>query len=137
VRRDTEILVVDDEVEVALALQAMLEETGYVTRVATNAKQAMKSLQARRPALVLTDVSMPGTMNGLMLAREIRQIFPGLPVLLITGNPAVTEAEGEYPLLHKPIVSRDLHAAIQRHLKPAEHESNVVPLFPRLSRQSS
>lgn len=137
VSRDTEILVVDDEVEVALALQAMLEETGYVTRVATNAKQAMKGLQARRPALVLTDVSMPGTMNGLMLAREIRQIFPDLPVVLITGNPAVIEAEGEYPLLQKPIVSRDLHAAIQRHLKPAEHESNVVPLFPRLSRQSS
>lgn len=137
VRRDTEILVVDDEVEVALALQAMLEETGYVTRVATNAKQAMKSLQARRPALVLTDVSMPGTMNGLMLAREIGQIFPDLPVLLITGNPAVAEAEGEYPLLQKPIVSRDLHAAIQRHLKPSAQEDNVVPLFPRLTRHTS
>lgn len=136
VRRDTEILVVDDEVEVALALQAMLEETGYITRVATNAKQAMKGLQARRPALVLTDVSMPGTMNGLMLAREIRQIFPDLPVLLITGNPAIAEEEGAYPLLHKPIVSRDLHAAIQRHLKPSE-QGNVVPLFPRLSRHSS
>jgi DNA-binding NtrC family response regulator len=135
VHRETEILVVDDEVEVALALQAMLEETGYVTRVATNARQAMKGLQARRPALVLTDVSMPGTMNGLMLAREIRQIFPGLPVMLITGNPAVAAAEEGYPLLQKPIVSRDLHAAIQRHLKPAEQD-NVVPLFPRLSRHS-
>jgi CheY-like chemotaxis protein len=137
VRRDTEILVVDDEVEVALALQAMLEETGYVTRVATNARQAMKSLQARKPALVLTDVSMPGTMNGLMLAREVRQIFPDLPVLLITGNPAVAEGEGEYPLLQKPIVSRDLHAAIQRHLKPLGQDNNVVPLFPRLSRHTS
>jgi CheY-like chemotaxis protein len=135
VHRETEILVVDDEVEVALALQAMLEETGYVTRVATNARQAMKGLQARRPALVLTDVSMPGTMDGLMLAREIRQIFPGLPVLLITGNPAVAAEEERYPLLQKPIVSRNLHAAIQRHLKPAEQD-NVVPLFPRLSRHS-
>jgi len=136
VRRDIEVLVVDDEVEVALALQAMLEETGYVTRVATNAGQVLKSLQARRPDLVLTDVAMPGTMNGIMLAREIRQIFPDLPILLITGNPAVVEDAGEYPLLQKPIVSRDLHAAIQRNLKPRE-VGKVVPLFPRTSRQQS
>ncbi|MFC4170874.1 response regulator [Microvirga sp. GCM10011540] len=135
VRRDTEILVVDDEVEVALALQSMLEESGYVTRVATNAGQVMKGLQVRTPDLVLTDVSMPGTMNGIVLAREIRQAFPALPILLITGNPAV-EGEGDYPLLQKPIVSRDLHAAIQRHLKPPE-ENKVVPLFPRASRQGS
>jgi CheY-like chemotaxis protein/signal transduction histidine kinase len=134
--RDIEILVVDDEVEVAQALQSMLEETGYVTRIATNAGQVMKSLKTRRPDLVLTDVSMPGTMNGIMLAREIRQIVPELPVLLITGNPAVTEDDGEYPLLQKPIVSRDLHAAIQRHLKPTE-ENKIVPLFPRASRHKS
>lgn len=136
VRRDIEVLVVDDEVEVALALQAMLEETGYVARVATNAGQVLKSLQARRPDLVLTDVAMPGTMNGIMLAREIRQIFPDLPILLITGNPAVGEDAGEYPLLQKPIVSRDLHMAIQRHLKPRE-AGKVVPLFPRASRRGS
>jgi len=136
VRRETEILVVDDEVEVALALQSMLEEFGYVTRVATHAGQVMKSLNVRKPDLVLTDVSMPGTMNGMMLAREVRHIFPDLPILLITGNPVVAEEEREFPLLQKPIVSRDLHAAIQRHLPPPD-QNNVVPLFPRSSRRIS
>lgn len=127
---NAEILIVDDEIEVALAFQSTLEEFGYVTSIATDAAQAMKNLKDRKPGLVLTDVAMPGTMNGVMLAREVRQIFPDLPVLLITGNPIVADEAGEFPLLHKPIISRDLHAAIQRHLVPQDSDK-VVPLFPR------
>jgi CheY-like chemotaxis protein len=129
VRNHTEILVVDDEVEVALALQSTLEEFGYVTSIATDAAQAMRSLSIRKPGLVLTDVTMPGTMNGAMLAREVRQIYPDLPILLITGNPVVADEASEFPLLQKPIISRDLHAAIQRHLVPQD-TNKVVPLFP-------
>ncbi|MEE1656823.1 response regulator [Microvirga sp. CF3062] len=131
----TEVLVVDDELEVALALQSSLEEFGYVTSIATDAAQAIKSLNARRPALVLADIAMPGTMNGVMLAREVRQIAPALPVLLITGNPVAADENSEFPLLQKPIISRDLHAAIQRHMNPPR-DSKVIPLFPRTSRRA-
>jgi CheY-like chemotaxis protein len=131
----TEILVVDDELEVALALQSSLEEFGYVANIATDAAQAIKALNARRPALVLADVAMPGTMNGLMLAREVRQIAPSMPVLLITGNPVAVDEGSEFPLLQKPIVSRDLHAAIQRHLNPPR-DGKVIPFFPRASRRA-
>jgi CheY-like chemotaxis protein/signal transduction histidine kinase len=131
----TEILVVDDELEVALALQSSLEEFGYVANIATDAAQAIKSLNARRPALVLADVAMPGTMNGFMLAREVRQIAPSMPVLLITGNPVAADEGSEFPLLQKPIVSRDLHAAIQRHLNPPR-DGKVIPFFPRASRRA-
>jgi CheY-like chemotaxis protein len=137
VRQNAEVLIVDDELEVALALQSTLEEFGYVTSIATDATQAIKNLEARRPGLVLTDVSMSGTMNGVMLAREVRQIFPSLPVLLITGNPVVADEVSEFPLLHKPIISRDLHAAIQRHLMPKEEANKVIPLFPRSTKRVS
>jgi CheY-like chemotaxis protein len=80
---------------------------------------------------------MSGTMNGVMLAREVRQIFPSLPVLLITGNPVVADEVSEFPLLHKPIISRDLHAAIQRHLMPKEEANKVIPLFPRSTKRVS
>ena len=130
-----EVLVVNDELEVALALQASLEEFGYVASIATDAAQAIRSLSARRPALVLADVAMPGTMSGIMLAREMRQIFPAMPVLLITGNPGAADGESEFPVLQKPIASRDLHAAIQRHLKP-QGDSKVIPLFPHPSRRA-
>ena len=137
VRRNAEILIVDDELEVALALQSTLEEFGYVNSIATDAAQAVKSLHSRKPGLVLTDVAMPGTMNGVMLAREVRQVFPGLPVLLITGNPVMAGEAGEFPLLQKPIVSRDLHAAIQRHLTPPDDGGKIVPLFPHSSQRVS
>ena len=135
VQNHTEVLVVDDELEVALALQSTLEEFGYVTSIATDAAQAVKALSTRRPALVLADVAMPGTMNGVMLAREVRQIFPSMPVLLITGNPVVVDEDSEFPLLQKPIVSRDLHVAIQRHLH-VKSDNKVIPLFPRASRRA-
>jgi CheY-like chemotaxis protein len=136
VSNHTEILVVDDELEVALALQSTLEEFGYVTSIATDAAQAVKALSSRRPALVLADVAMPGTMNGVMLAREVRQVFPGLPVLLITGNPVMADEDSEFPLLQKPIISRDLHAAIQRHLNVPSSDGKVIPLFPRTSKRA-
>jgi len=135
VQGHTEILVVDDELEVALALQSTLEEFGYVASIATDAAQAVKSLSVRRPALVLADVAMPGTMNGVMLAREVRQVFPSLPVLLITGSPDLAGGDSEFPLLQKPIVSRDLHVAIQRHLN-VHSDNKVIPLFPRTSRRA-
>jgi PAS domain S-box-containing protein len=127
-----EILVVDDEVEVALALQGMLEESGYAVRTAIGANEAIEALKSRRPNLLLTDVTMPGTMDGVALAREVRQIAPDLPVVLITGNPMVVAQSSEFPLLQKPIVSRELRSAIQRHLVPPQ-ENRVVPLFPRRS----
>ncbi len=136
VRDHTEILVVDDELEVALALQSMLEEFGYVASIATDAGQAIRSLGMHRPGLMLTDVAMPGTMNGVMLAREVRQIHPDLPILLITGNPVAADEASEFPLLQKPIVSRDLHAAIQRHLASPEADK-IVPLFPYASQRIS
>jgi CheY-like chemotaxis protein len=130
-----EILVVDDEVEVALALQGMLEESGYAVRTAIGADEAIEAIGARRPNLLLTDVTMPGTMDGVALAREVRQTVPDLPVVLITGNPMVVAESSEFPLLQKPIVSRELNAAIQRYLTVPD-ENRVVTLFPPAKRTS-
>jgi PAS domain S-box-containing protein len=126
--QSAEILLVDDEVEVALALQGMLDELGYATRIAIGAEEALEALRVRRPHLVLTDVTMPGTMDGLALGREIRGRDPDLPVILITGNPMVVPGS-EFPLIQKPIASRTLHMTLQRYLTPAAASANVVSLF--------
>jgi CheY-like chemotaxis protein len=132
------VLVVDDEVEVAFALQSMLQESGYTARMAVGADEALEALKARPFQLVLTDVTMPGTMDGVTLAREIRKSHPDMPVVLITGNPMVVAGASEFPLLQKPITGRDLRAAIQRYLAPQdEHNPRVVPLFPRGTRRNS
>jgi signal transduction histidine kinase len=125
-----EILLVDDEVEVALAMQAMLEQLGYGTRTAIKAEEAMQALRARRPDLVLADVTMPGQISGLELGREIRNRYPDLPVVLMTGNPRVLAESSDFPLVQKPILSRDLHLAIQRQLESKVGPSNVVAFGP-------
>jgi hypothetical protein len=56
-------------------------------------------------------------------------------VLLITGNPVAADENSEFPLLQKPIISRDLHAAIQRYVNPPR-DGKVIPLFPRTSRRA-
>jgi PAS domain S-box-containing protein len=127
-----EILVVDDEVEVAFALQSMLEESGYAVRTAIGADEAVEALRVRRSSMLLTDVTMPGTMDGVALARQVHQAYPDLPIVLITGNPMVVAESSEFPLLQKPINSRQLHAMIQRYLTPVE-QNNVVSLFPSRS----
>ncbi len=135
VKDAAEILVVDDEVEVALALQGMLEEAGYMVRTALNADEAIAAIRMGGPDLLLTDVTMPGTMDGMALARQVRQARPDLPVVLITGNPMVVAGSSEFPLLQKPINSRQLDAAIRRHLVVTA-EPNVVQLFPGVTRDS-
>ena len=122
-----EVLVVDDEEEVALAMQALLERAGYATRVAIGADRAMESIAAERPGVVLTDVTM--SEDGWdRSAHLIRDRDPTLPVVPITGNPMVHAGECPFPVLHKPISSRELHAALQRHLQPQESEK-IVPFL--------
>jgi signal transduction histidine kinase/CheY-like chemotaxis protein len=131
-----EVLVVDDEVEVALALEGMLKEAGYRVRTAIGADEAIDSLRAKKPDIVLTDVAMPGTMDGIALAREIRRMHADLPVVLITGNPSAFSQESEFPLLSKPIVGRALNAALQRCLAGAD-DGKVIPLFGQRGRRPS
>jgi DNA-binding LytR/AlgR family response regulator len=79
---------------------------------------------------------MPGSMDGVALGREIRERYPDLPVVLITGNPMVVPST-EFPLIQKPIASRSLHGALQRHLAPAAGPNNVVSLFPDEKRRQT
>ena len=53
-------------------------------------------------ALVFTDVVLPGDVDGLMLARKIKERKPEMPILLTTGYAKVFDADLEFPVLRKP-----------------------------------
>jgi PAS domain S-box-containing protein len=110
-----EILCVEDNPEVAEVTAALLEELGHGARVATSAPAAMQLLEAGpKPDLVLSDIVMPGEFNGLGLARRIREKWPTLPVLLVTGYSREAEAIGEeFPILAKPYQLDDLGGALR------------------------
>ncbi len=78
------VLLVDDEGIVRETLAEMLEEEGFEVSMASNAEEALLKFQKVRPDAVFTDLSMPG-LNGVELARRIKQMDPHTPVLIVTG----------------------------------------------------
>jgi PAS domain S-box-containing protein len=131
-RRGT-VLLVDDDVDVADAVKAVLAERGYRVDVATGADEALAAIERRSVDLVLSDVTMPGGLSGVELAQAIRARRPGMPVVLITGNPrALGDHDGEFPLVVKPITGRKLEEAIEREIGPVTGKgADVVRLHPR------
>jgi signal transduction histidine kinase/ActR/RegA family two-component response regulator len=81
-----QVLVVEDDDEVAALTVEMIHELGYDTTRVASAEAALGALADRRAVdIVFSDVMMPGRMNGVELAQEIRRRRPNLPVLLTSG----------------------------------------------------
>jgi CheY-like chemotaxis protein/nitrogen-specific signal transduction histidine kinase len=80
------ILLVEDNDEVAEAEEAVLQVLGHTVHREPEAGSALARLQERVPFdCVVSDIQMPGEMNGIDLARTVRSDFPHLPVVLVTG----------------------------------------------------
>jgi PAS domain S-box-containing protein len=124
-----EILLVEDNPEVAEASCAMLEELGYRCEIAPDAAVAMEALTNRDFDLALVDIVMPGPVDGSQLARKVRAMKPGLPVLLVSGYPK-NMGDSDFPLLRKPYNLTELGRAIRTALARGDH-GNVVRLKPR------
>jgi len=107
------IMLVDDEELLTNLGKLALTGLGYEVETAARPEAAIEMFRASpgRFALVLTDQTMPG-MTGLVLARHLKEIQPGLPVILMTGNnisvlPAKLREAGITQVLLKP---HSLHA---------------------------
>ena len=110
------VLLVDDDEEVASLVGEMLRHLGYEVTHAASATAALGALaNDRQVDIVFSDVMMPGGMNGVELAREIRACLPHLPVLLTSGYAEAAQkaaaAEGVH-VLAKPYRLEDLAAAL-------------------------
>jgi PAS domain S-box-containing protein len=81
-----QVLVVEDDDEVAALTVEMIKQLGYDTTRVASAEAALGALANRRSVdIVFSDIMMPGRMDGVELAREIRRRRPDLPVLLTSG----------------------------------------------------
>jgi len=85
------ILVVDDELLIRDLLYDFFTSQGWDIAVAESGDKALEMTRARKFDLVLTDVKMP-EMDGLALTGHIRQSFPNMPIVLMTGFPSVDSA---------------------------------------------
>jgi PAS domain S-box-containing protein len=119
------ILVVEDNAEVADITASLVEQLGYQTLRAQNATDALNRLQrGDKIDLVLSDVVMPGGMNGIALAQEIGNHYPRIPVLLTSGySDVVQAAQARYPILRKPFQLPTLEKSIREALERAPRDN--------------
>ena len=85
----TVILTVEDEVLLSEYLGEVLEQAGYTVIATANADQAIEVLEARDDiGVVITDVNMPGSMDGLRLAAAVKDRWPPIKIIVATGKGA-------------------------------------------------
>ena len=85
------ILVVDDELLIRDLLYDFFLGQGWQVSIAENGEKALEILRSKEIDVVLTDIKMP-QMDGLTLTSEVKESFPGIPVVLMTGYPSVESA---------------------------------------------
>jgi len=108
------VLVVDDEPDVRETLIALLSGFGYLTTSAATARVALDLWATDGPFdIVLTDISMPD-INGILLAEMLREGFPDLPVILMTGRHTLVDRllEASTVALVKPFTALQLKEVI-------------------------
>ena len=123
------ILVVDDDERICKVFAEFLSGEGHEPEIASNAREALESVRAGRPDLVLMDVRMPGT-NGLEALEMIREVDPDVHVVIMTAyGTSQTSIEamrlGAYDYLIKPLDLHDLKKVLDSALE-AQAQSRQI-----------
>lgn len=88
------ILVVEDEPLLRMMAVDLVEDAGFEALEAANADEAIKILECRSDiAVIFTDIDMPGSMDGLLLAAAVRDRWPPIKIILTSGHIHVSEVE--------------------------------------------
>ena len=127
------ILIVDDETELAEIASAYLEGLGYKTQTVQSGEAALDLLaEDKNIALVLTDIIMPGGMDGVELHHRIYERFPSIKVVYASGfsADALTNKRGHEltaDLVQKPYRRNDLANVIRKNLDTKTHLNGGTP----------
>ncbi len=115
------ILVVDDELLIRDLLYDFFLEQGWDISIAENGQKAMEILNQKKIDLVLTDLKMP-EMDGLTLTEHVRDEFPEIPVVIMTGYPSVDSAvtalrQKVVDYIIKPFNINQLYKTVEKNIK--------------------
>ncbi|MEG3122350.1 hybrid sensor histidine kinase/response regulator [Sphingomonas sp. GB1N7] len=114
------VLVVEDNEHVGAFATQALQELGYASVLAPDGRRALEELErgSERFQIVFSDVVMPG-MSGIDLAREVRHLYPDVPVVLASGYSDVLAQTGThgFELLHKPYSVEQLSRVLLKSIR--------------------
>jgi CheY-like chemotaxis protein len=124
------VLIVEDEAIIALEIEARLTAMGYeVIDCVASGEEALEIVNATPPDVILMDINIQGKLDGIMLAKTIREHY-AIPCVFLTAysdDLTIKRAAGSNPLgyLTKPFSDREVHAAIQIGLYREEKEREL------------
>jgi CheY-like chemotaxis protein len=127
------ILLTEDDPTVASIAEVMLGDLGHKVLRAANAEEALQVLRSDAEVdLLLSDVVMPGGMNGVELAKQAIDMRPRVKILLSSGyageslDPSL--AQGAWPFLRKPYLASELAHALANLRPDAQYDHTVTRL---------
>jgi CheY-like chemotaxis protein len=107
------VLVVEDEMLLRMRAVDMVEDAGYTSVEAVDADEAVAILESRSDiALMFTDIQMPGSMDGLKLAHTVRERWPPIKIILVSGQliPANIDIPADSRFYGKPLEAKEMIA---------------------------
>jgi len=115
------ILIIDDEPNLRRSLGLILQHAGYVITTASNAAEAIQLLQAGAYDLTFLDIKLPD-QNGIQLLPQIRDLYPEMPILILTAHATLDTAIGAVRLgardyLLKPIDPENILSRVENILR--------------------
>lgn len=125
-KTQTTVLVVEDECIIRMSAAATLEDAGFGVLEAGNSAEALQLLLKHREInVMMTDVCMPGEMDGLDLVDCVQRFHPAIRSLVVSGNASARQARdaGAFGFLPKPYMAHSLVRAIREMI-----QGNAVPL---------
>ncbi len=121
-----DILVVDDERDICELVAGILEDEGFDPRTASDSDEVFAALGDRLPALVILDIWLQGSkLDGLGILDELKQVYPELPVIVISGHGNIETAlaairKGAYDFIEKPFNADKMVLTVRRALETAQ-----------------
>jgi two-component sensor histidine kinase/CheY-like chemotaxis protein len=110
------VLVVEDEMVLRMRAVDIVEDAGFTAIEAVNADQALSILESRADiSLLLSDIQMPGSMDGLQLAHAVHDRWPAIKIILVSGKIQLSDSEkpADSRFFGKPLEVKQMIAELQ------------------------
>jgi len=129
----SKILVVDDEEKVCWAFEQFLKSEGHTALIASNAQDAIEMVTSESPELVIMDIKMPGSIDGLDAIIEMKKIDPNIYIIIMTAYGTMQTAikamqSGAYDYIVKPIDLDQIKIVIDKALIARKQSQELAML---------
>jgi two-component system nitrogen regulation response regulator NtrX len=130
----SDILIVDDERDIRELISDILEDEGFITRLAGNSDEAMAQIEKERPSLLILDIWLKDSnMDGIDILKSVKRDYPEVPVVIISGHGNIEIAvaaikQGAYDFIEKPFNIDQLLVVIRRGMETSRLRRENISL---------